>query len=1015
MHRKKTSWFLAAVFFLLTAAGSLYAGGAKDVVLSQADSLIDNKEYDAAIQILADYVKENPEKFIEAQKRLQKIVKLREKYNTIADELLDTLVNNPDDDEKILDLTDQLIAIESASNPSTRRFLNQVRELAAFNNNRNRLERVLVQARGQLEQGNYQGALETYASGLTIYQAEYFTSGFGEEAEAVAANGLEVLARGIRDFDGLRGSFTQRAQAVQNLDRTDALVNAQQAYSVLASGMGEFFQIMGNMTEVGNSYESQLAILQSENDMLGDRSFLSFASRLIRGPAGQNEGMLGTLDRFWKQNIGPAENTIFAFAENAYNLALATAADRNYSETLPFLDTTEGFANLSLDFIDNWLSFYQPTGVPVQIIYDQPVVTPMIDNYLKFQSMIRAVSFIREAENIGIRENDILRNNLQALPLWRQGAIVQAAALSQEQENRSVFNAMGQELAAIERAIDAETGIIRTYLETEDTADRTDVPLLYMSQSRNIVLNLEREIGDQEYQAIVRYYTVPTEDLSNEVIARESEFNAANTQMEGIPQDSETGEIFLAHYPGEALAALTEMNRRASVNLTAGRSLLALYAAEPQNLTGSGEVGDLYTAAQSLAGRLMSLQTRAGAVMAAARTQIERANALRLEGDRLFQESQTALTRNNFEVARERLQRATERYQDSLAIQESASLRTTWDTRLVNLGAEIVRIENELVVRDVRALVTSARTNYYAGNLETSEDQLVRAQSRWSVTNSTEEPEVVYWLNLVRGALSLQSGRAIPQTAPLYAEMSQLLSDAKKNYDEGVRLINNGQRAGGLARFAEARQKTRDVRLMFPMNQEARLLELRIDQQTDLPAFNASFRQRLNEAVAGTKPGVRSPQSFADLQDLVEINREYPGIRQLMTQAEIDMGYRPPPPDPRDIARSNELTQLAMAIITARNSTQYEVALTQLNEAIQLNPNNTQAQRGKDQVQTWMTGTGTIVLDSHSQEEYTRAVQEFTRGNNLTALAIVHQLLQNPRNQNSTLILELQRRIESIL
>jgi tetratricopeptide (TPR) repeat protein len=202
---------------------------------------------------------------------------------------------------------------------------------------------------------------------------------------------------------------------------------------------------------------------------------------------------------------------------------------------------------------------------------------------------------------------------------------------------------------------------------------------------------------------------------------------------------------------------------------------------------------------------------------------------------------------------------------------------------------------------------------------------------------------------------------------------------------------------------------------MFPMNQEARLLELRVDQQTDLPAFNASFRQRLNEAVAGTKPEVRSTQSFADLQDLVEINRNYPGIRQLLTQAEIDMGYRLPPPDPRAIARSNELTQLAMTIINARNSTQYEVALAQLNEAIQLNPNNTQAQRGKDQVQTWMTGTGTIVLDSHSQDEYTRAVQEFTRGNNLTALAIVRQLLQNPRNQNSTLILELQRRIESVL
>ncbi|AEF83248.1 hypothetical protein [Leadbettera azotonutricia] len=1021
MHRKQASWFLAAVLFLLAAAGSLYAGGAKDTVLSQADSLIENKEYDSAIQILTDYVKTNPEKFNDAQKRLQKIVKLREKYNTIADELLDTLVNTPEDDVRILDLTDQLIAIEPATNPSTQRFLDQVRELAAFNNNRNRLERILVQARSQLEQGNYQDALETYSTGLDIYQAEYFNSGFGPEAEAVASNGLEALAKGISDFGSLLGSFVQGAQAVQNLGTgAVSLADARRAYSTLALRMEEISQIMGSIAGVGNSYESQLAILQRENNALGDRSFLSFANRLIRGPAGQDEGMLGVLDRFWKQNIDPADATVFALAENAYNRAQTAANNRDYSGALPLLDTAEGFAGLSLDLINNWLSFYVPAGVPTQIVYDQPVVSPMVGSYLKFHSMGRAVSFMREAENIGIREEAIIRGNYQALPLWRQGTLALSSAVNQEQDNRSAFNAMIRELAVIEGAINTETETLGVYSETlaflaDDAESRTELPLLYISQAGSIVMDLESRIGDQEYQAIIRRYTISAEDLSREVTARENEFNAANIQVEGIQQNSESGEIFLSHYPTEALAALTQMGQRAAQNLATGRSLLALYAAEPQSLTGSGEVGRLYANAQDLVNRILNLQSRSGTVMAAARTQIERANALRLEGDRLFQESQTALARNNFETARERLQMATVRYHDSLAIQESPSLRTSWDTRLVNHGAEIVRVENEIVVRDVRNLVNNARTNYYAGNLEQAEDQLVRAQSRWSVTNSTEEPEVIYWLNLVRGALSLQSGRAIPQTAPLYAEMSQLLSDAKRNYDEGVRLLNSGQRAPGLARFAEARQKTRDVRLMFPMNQEARLLELRIDQQTDLSVFNAAFRQRLNDAVAGTKPAVRSTQSFADLQDLVQINPDYPGIRQLLTQAEIDMGYRPPPPDPRAIARSNELTQAAMTIINARNSTQYEVALAQLNEAIQLNPNNTQAQRGKDQVQTWMTGTGTIVLDSHSQDEYTRAVQEFTRGNNLTALAIVHQLLQNPRNQNSTLILELQRRIESVL
>jgi tetratricopeptide (TPR) repeat protein len=332
---------------------------------------------------------------------------------------------------------------------------------------------------------------------------------------------------------------------------------------------------------------------------------------------------------------------------------------------------------------------------------------------------------------------------------------------------------------------------------------------------------------------------------------------------------------------------------------------------------------------------------------------------------------------------------------------------------LVNLGEEIRRIENEIVIRDVREMVNTARNFYFAGNFEQAEDLLVRSQNRWRVTNVGEDTEVVYWLNVVRGALSLRSGRVIPPTAPLYAEMSQLLSDARKNYDEGVRFLNANQRTAGIAKFTEARQKTQEVKLMFPVNQEARLLELRMDQVTDPAAVNASIGVRFNEAVAGTKR--QSAESFTDLQNLAEINPRYPGMAAALIQAEIDMGYRLPPPDPRDIARSNELTAAARQIIDENITIQFEVALRQLNEALTLNPNNTQAMSAKDQVQTRMNGTRTIVLDSRSEAEYRRAVSELQRGNTLVALAIVEQLLQDPKNRSSTLILELQRRIQSAL
>ncbi|MDR1898579.1 MAG: hypothetical protein LBQ55_01065, partial [Treponema sp.] len=405
------------------------------------------------------------------------------------------------------------------------------------------------------------------------------------------------------------------------------------------------------------------------------------------------------------------------------------------------------------------------------------------------------------------------------------------------------------------------------------------------------------------------------------------------------------------------------------------------------------------------------LGLRGRALAAEARTRIAQADTYRIDGDRLFLEAQNALSQSNFEVARDRVQRATERYGASLAIQENAAQRAVWDARLVSFGNELNRIENEIVVRDVRNLVNRARTTYFAGNFEQAEELLVRAQNRWRVTNVGDDSEVVYWLNVVRGALSLRSGRIIPPTAPLYAEMSQLLSEAKTNYDEGVRLININRRGEGLVKFSEARQKTQEVKLMFPVNQEAGILELRIDQMTDRPAFDASFERRFNEAVAGTKR--ESVEAFADLQNLAEINPRYPGMAAALVQAEIDMGIRPPPPDPRDLARSTELTASARRIVEENITVQFEVALTQLDQALQLNPNNTLAMSLKDRLQSQRGGGGG--LDTASEAEYQRAVRELQQGRSLVALSIVQQLLQNPQNRNSVRILELQRRIQSVL
>jgi hypothetical protein len=68
----------------------------------------------------------------------------------------------------------------------------------------------------------------------------------------------------------------------------------------------------------------------------------------------------------------------------------------------------------------------------------------------------------------------------------------------------------------------------------------------------------------------------------------------------------------------------------------------------------------------------------------------------------------------------------------------------------------------------------------------------------------------------------------------------------------------------------------------------------------------------------------------------------------------------------------------------------------------------------KDRLQTRMGGGGAS-LNTASEAECQRAVQELQQGRPLVALSIVEQLLQNPQNQHSVRILELKRRIQSVL
>jgi tetratricopeptide (TPR) repeat protein len=254
--------------------------------------------------------------------------------------------------------------------------------------------------------------------------------------------------------------------------------------------------------------------------------------------------------------------------------------------------------------------------------------------------------------------------------------------------------------------------------------------------------------------------------------------------------------------------------------------------------------------------------------------------------------------------------------------------------------------------------------------------------------------------------------------------MSQLLSDAHKSYNEGISLINQGRRSGGLESLSRAQQKTEEVKLMFPVNQDASILQLRIAQVTDPATFPAMFRDRFTNDMALIRQlRQAATEQFADLQDLAAINPGYPGIQAALTEAEILIGLRPPPPDPAALARSMELTREARTLVdTAANSqVQMEIALGTVNQALSLNPNNEQAMALKSTIVSIIGGSGggsgiaQYVLTADAEVKFKRAQQEFTQGRYINAYGILQELLQDTRNRNVQKVIDLERRTRAML
>jgi hypothetical protein len=1014
LRKKDIILLLAFLCSLFSTLSPLFAKGKKDDVFKDADRLIAEKNYDEAISHLVRIARNDPNLFDKVQGRFQNIMRLSNRYTDIATQLLNLIERDPDNTARIFELSEALDTLGEARTEEAQQFILQIQQVARYSVFRNQLENILVNGRLLIDEGDYAGAYNLYLSGFSLYRNVFNASDYQADVKASMNATQDSIVR-------TEALVSQQAQRIRPLaaeftalpkesdDSYTQFLAVAQAVDRIRGELNGLIEIQERVYDARDDYRRYSAIENS-----GEAGYyISFGNLLINGRADQDiqEGLLGVTAALWQSATKPLEEITNNAVDGVLGDIFKSIDIHDYTRIGRLIAETTTALRGARDISTLAGLFSARDDSEAHTVFGRSVKSTEVSFFAVTESLNLILPLLAQgstyAKNCDIANNEMLAST--TIADYQTGRIGAAAAIQKETDIRNSLARLETDIEYLGSMFEARGNEIAVLSPLYDGASHAEA---FFRDGLEFARSIGSNLSNIKVASAVRQYSVENDDYASPYSARKTEFDFCQTLSDGVPRRLDNGEIYISKDPFRVAAGLDTLTAALTSDIGRGRTLLARYDAENADIIGTNGLAPLRSQVENQLALYETLYTESTALTAAARRSVAEAEALRNDGAQLYQTAIRTLAQSNPDQADVYLARSGIQYDASLSVQDSDALRIENRGRFQTLEAEIVRVRQELITREVNELIERAQPEFYADNYEAAEQLLLRAQTRYAAISEEENPTVRYWLSIVRNALSLRSGRTIPFTAPLYPEMSQLLSSAGMEYAEGILLLNS-RREEALQYFSRARQKAQEVKLLYPLNQEANLLQLRIDQVVDPAVFNATFNQRITAALTGVK--MADVQAFADLQDLAEINPNYRGMTQIIYQAEIDMGVRPPPPNEAAIARSRDLTRSAQNLIEGGVRSNLEVAQQQLIEALRVNPDNATAQTQLDRVQRLMGQRATSELEAVVDGDYEEALRELLAGNKLIAYSIVRRVLARPEHRNSGRFQELLQRIESVL
>ncbi len=999
--------------------------------LFEIDRLIRKTEYDEALRQLNTYIELHPDNFDNAQTRVRRIMNARKQYSLLAEKLIALILEDPGNDKEIYEITARLEKFERHPSDQNLQFIADLKKSAEFNYFRAQFLEIQTQTAELSHKGNYVAAIEKAKEGFWLYQDDFYEK-WEDNPEITGA-----VDKIIADLNSYITTYEEKTFLQRIRDAVDEFVKAvnqdqydlaMTRFATVKDAFERYNAVRHQFIENGKRMQSKFSEIQVLDSDVTDASYLPFMIRFVYGIESiPDSGILGAVDAQWNELEGKMNEAVYKALAKKYDTYKKSLANSFAYDVRKYVNLDNNVLDLyNIAANEEGYALFNPYG-DYYVICDyikqlSDMAVALSEKNTKIQNLAKSQKTIlsKIQEDISAEEK-----GKYAAELFNSNSNIGTIVGIKENQKLSRFD-WANSYYALDRS--EWNGLTEVYNEMLDnmfvqseeliTGSWHEITLYYRLCSNNLYSNIQED-NKASKSYIDGFITKIPNSVINEI---NGDIERAVAYEKNYVADPDLDFGITYSYPNIALNLTSYTQRQIEKYIVEIDSYLNVinsnYMSSEQWRTNE-QVTEIVEATekylQTRQKDLAALKTTASSYMALAQSKISASQIAKNEADIRFDEAENALRKDDFEVARKKLQDALSKYDEALDAQNDDKLRSDVDNKLQSLGERIAKAENEIVVREVRNLKTQAKDAYFNGRFDDAEKLLNQAKIRWAVTNVHEDEEITNLLNFVNTAISMKTGRDIVPSAPQYPEMSQLLNLAYQYFDEGSRKIGDGYKDEGIKDLDTALENIQKVQYVYPLNQEAAILTLRINRLKDPAKFRTEFAQKIEMAKMMVKSSETRQEGYANLLDYYELDPNYKGLKDLIYQTEIDIGIRQKPVDNSGEKKAQRyITDAQKLYDTAGNDEKkLKQALEKIDQALAVLPDNRTAMNLKDRITTKIGGNASQVISTEDERLYQLAIQRLQNNNVVGANAIVEQLMKKPVNANSQKIKDLKNKIDA--